>query len=317
MAKDSYSDLRMYLSRPIFVTFDVFGFLIVSLSLLFPMANLSQVMISVGATVFTLGITLPVALYYQAKQSSESFKILKTCESAGIKSIFVSRHKDSKDLQDAIENAAQRSSPEIFLLGIAFPNFLDPNEARTPSIRERFDNPNVCLRLLILDPESQAAKERSKIEIGSTTKDDIESTINVNIVSLIETRIKHLEMDKCDVALQVLNRCKKEDNISDRSISDMASKTNVEVRLYEKTPITFIIGLSEDLFTEQYHLGRPRALVRPKGCIGKHVPVIQYKKDSEGYAFLKSHFDYLWSKGKDISNERMGRALRDYLREDA
>jgi hypothetical protein len=310
-------DARWFLTRPVFLILDGIGLFIISASIFIPLIELKAMMVGIGTTVFTLGLTLPIALYYQAKHSSESFKILKSCELAGIRSIFVSRDKDGKDLREAIEKAAERTAPKIFLLGIAFPSFLDPNESRSPSVRNKLHSSQVELKILILDPDSEAAGVRSKLEIGSSTIEDVKKTIDFNIVSLIESRLNNILNDSSETEIKgILKNCKEDDNISDKNIARVRDFLNVEVKTYDMHPIVFAMGFSEDLFTEQYNFGRPRGRVQPKSCIGKHVPVIQYKKDSDGYEFLKSHFEYLWHVGKDITATLVKQAIKDNLRDE-
>ncbi|MFQ5456420.1 MAG: hypothetical protein ACE5EA_09510, partial [Nitrospirota bacterium] len=189
MRNSEYNELKPFLIRPTFLLFDLTGFLIVSLTFFIESGGVAQSLISIGSTIFTLGITLPIALYYQSKHNRESFKIIKSCEDAGILSIFVSRKDDDIDLKDAIEEAARTNSSEIFLLGIAFRSFFDPNVAHSSNIERVIENTTIKTRIMLLDPKSEAANRRAEIEKDGSTIDDINYTINHGIKSAVKRRI--------------------------------------------------------------------------------------------------------------------------------
>lgn len=75
--------------------------------------------------------------------------------------------------------------------------------------------------------------------------------------------------------------------------------------------MTFLIICRGVLFTEQYHLGKPRDL-RAAMCIGKHVPVIEYSEDAPAVSFLKAYFENVWGRSED----RTGVAVRLALDEE-
>jgi hypothetical protein len=260
----------------------------------------NTIILTIGSTILTLGFTLPVALYYQTKHSTESFKIIKSCEDAGIQSIFVSRKDDSRDLQDSIDEAARETSSEFFLSGIAFRTLFDPDTPHTPHIRINFENPKIKMRVMLLNPDSKTAERRGQIEVGGATIDNIRHTIDYGFKHIIQKRIDNSINDS--QLRDIINTYNGTDEAEKkRNIDGVIKDINFEVTLYDIDPIAFIMGFDGCLFTEQYHFGRPQDFVPTGGCIGKYVPVIQYRQKSKGYIFLKTHFEFMWNEGKDIT----------------
>ncbi|MCG6538323.1 MAG: hypothetical protein L7F78_27305, partial [Syntrophales bacterium LBB04] len=84
--------------------------------------------------------------------------------------------------------------------------------------------------------------------------------------------------------------------LSDESkCTDLPVYSTVSVRLYNETPVVHLLNLDEDLFVEQYHLpdmGEKQMvdLVKRFDCIGRHVPVLQYRTDTVAARLFLSHF---------------------------
>jgi len=276
----------------------VIGILFFGCSFFIKNASLNTIILSIGSTILTLGISLPIAVFQQNKHSSAHFKILKTCDESGICSIFISRKKDSDELRKAIEIEAHHCDREIRLLGIAFPDLINPNTSHTQNIEDKLSNPKIDLKILLLNPESDAAKRRQKIETNNTTIKDIKYTIEKNIQAYIIRRINNLNVHFPNEYESLI---KHKDNKS--FINLLKDAIGLEVHLYDNDPIMQQLDFDNSMFVEQYHLGRPQQHVLPFGCIGKNVPVLQYKKNSIAYDFYKSHFEYLWSHSSNSTEE--------------
>jgi len=139
---------------------------------------------TIGSTLITLAISLPIASYFQMKSNEASFKILNSCRISGIRTIYSNRKHDGLMLRKAINKSAISSS-EFFLLGIAFSSFLNLSAEENDQVRQRIKDPKTKLKILILDPNSDAANRRAEIEIGNSTITDIKKTIDNSIVSAI------------------------------------------------------------------------------------------------------------------------------------
>jgi hypothetical protein len=81
--KNKDEDIRLlkFFKEPSFVILGVMGICIIFSSLFVP-SVFSTIFLTIGCTIFTLSISLPIALSYQLKHSNESFKILDTCDKA-------------------------------------------------------------------------------------------------------------------------------------------------------------------------------------------------------------------------------------------
>jgi len=290
------------LGRPIFVALNAAGVALLFLSQALP-GLWSVGSATVGSTFVTIGITLPVALYFQVQSNAEAFKILNTCTRVGIESIFVSRKRDARDLRDAIADAVSKSS-SVSLLGIAFRTFSDPSGEAREQISEKMNSPSTRLRVLLLDPESAAAQRRATIELGNATIDDIKYTLHNNLVATAVERLRQLRRGEPGTA------------DDDQTLSQLApdpawwrNNVKMEVKTYAIEPVVFLMVFDDTMFVEQYHRGRPDELVPVGSCIGKYMPVIQYRRGSTGFRFLECHFEVLWAEATDRTDEVMQEAI--------
>lgn len=240
-----------------------------------------------GSVLLTIGIILPAAVYFQSLSNEQAFKILNSCNIAGIETIFVSRKQDDFDLRHALDLSMAKTK-EISLLGVAFRTFFDPSAVSSEIRSKALNSISTKIRVLILDPESEAAIRRSNIEFGNATCADIEYTINNGLSSLAAERLIKL---KSDASTEIDMR-----NID----NDILKKLNFEVRIYSLEPVVFIMQFDDAIYTEQYHSGRPKDV--PMGsCIGKSMPVLKYRHGSIGFKNLDSHFEQTWKEAKDIT----------------
>lgn len=137
--------LLTIMGRPIFLVLNGSGVVLLFVSQALP-GLWSMGSATVGSAFLTIGITLPIALYFQVQSNTEAFKILNTCTRAGIDSIFISRKHDSKDLREAIADAIS-SSTSVSLLGIAFRTFSDPSGEARDQIAEKINSPSTgCVK---------------------------------------------------------------------------------------------------------------------------------------------------------------------------
>ena len=157
---NNFRSLLGIAGRPVFLVLNCLGVIMLFISKVLPgLWNMG--LATVGSSFLTIGVTLPIALYFQMQANAESFKILDTCARAGIASIFLSRKRDSEDLRQAIAEAIT-SSTSVLLLGIAFRTFLDPTGEDSYHVAERINSPSTRLRVLLLDPDSDAAQRPNR-----------------------------------------------------------------------------------------------------------------------------------------------------------
>ena len=287
--------------RPVFLLLNSAGVALLLLSQALP-DLWSMGSTTVGSAFLTIGITLPVALYFQMQSNAEAFKILNTCSTVGIESIFISRKRDANDLREAIAEAMPKSNT-VSLLGIAFRTFSDPSAESREDISGKINSPSTRLRVLLLDPASAAARRRAEIELGNATIDDIKYTLENNLVATAVERLRRVRAQSGpEVDAQ-------DDSQTGSSSVIWREKLNMEVRTYKPEPVVFLMVFDNTMFSEQYHRGRPDELVPVGSCIGKYMPVVQYRRGCAGYRFLERHFETLWNEATDQTDHIVQAAL--------
>jgi len=139
---------------------------------------------------------------------------------------------------------------------------------------------------------------------------DIKSTLSIGLISTVKKRVASLVKRSDAIKSRLEGYRDVPANVKSEIRAEVTSHLNIEIRLYSTTPTALIMGFSQCLFTEQYHLGRPEGLVAFGGCLGKHIPVIQYDYMSKGFAFMKSHFEHEWARARHYTEEIIERALQ-------
>jgi hypothetical protein len=318
-----YKRVFQTLFKRIYLLLDFGGLGIILLSVLVGMyfdkydVIIHSIGTAIGAAILTIGISLPVATYYQSQENKSAFdninnlnrnlfKIVNSCQASGINSIFVSRKKDSDNLRIAIEEAV-KSTKEVFLLGVAFPSLFNPDYPHTENVKEKFHNNGIKMRILLLNPDSQAADRREKIERDNETTEQIKKSLSKGIVSITWERIKNILQNNEDLKDRIKPLFN--ENNRDEVANVFSENINIQIKLYDFDPIIFLMGFDECLFAEQYHFGRPKKIIQGFTCIGGYVPVIQYSNHSDSYAFFKSHFEYVWNNSKQYTQQIVSSAI--------
>jgi len=260
-------------------------------------------LLAVGPLLTSVGISAQIATLKEvSRRRAEA--LVEHCEQAGIVDIFPSRRQNSTELAEK-QLAELDKSQGMDLLGVAHRRMFDPSDETTEVFSMLLHEPTKPVRVMVLDPECDAAREREAIECGNATTGDIVQTLSNGLIALLAARIHHLQertacldLDDCESRRAIL-----------KSI-------NLQVKTYDSHPVAHVMRFDSSLFCEQYHTGRP-GMVPVGGCIGKYMPVIQYRKDSMGYLFMSSHFENLWQQSADITPVLIGHALKMLSKADA
>src|SRR5258706_14577262 len=125
--------LLRFLISPEFLLMDLLGFLALGIAF-FVSDPLRGVISAIGTTGLTIGLSLPVALFYQQKWNAEASQILAACHQAEIKAFFVSRDKDRPKFRAAV-GVAFAETRNIDLLGVAFYSIFNPRDAYHPEVK--------------------------------------------------------------------------------------------------------------------------------------------------------------------------------------
>jgi len=172
------------------------------------------------------------------------------------------KNRDESEAKEAIKKELEKAKGEIFMAGVAFPDFFRPKAEYAREIQALFGNPTIKFRILLLDYDKEHAHERDKIEKGRFTIRDIKSTI--------------------EYFLKTIN-----------------VQADIEVKTYDFPPIAFLVLTEKCVFIEQYHLGTRRTKL---GCIGGQTPLLRMDASSITYGIMKEHFNYIWeNKSQPIS----------------
>ena len=157
---------------------------------------------------------------------------------------------------------------------------------------------DVRVKLLLLDPTSEAARYRARIEEPETSDRDFPNThLYKDAVAVART----LEDPDSDwVRVEALRQ-----RIKDR--------TQVQVRYSSAEPTTYLIILGDMVFFEQYHTGGGQEIeetLLKRGlprlyCFGGFVNVIMYERTSVTGTLLQSHFENSWERAKELSLEQI------------
>lgn len=152
---------------------------------------------------------------------------------------------------------------KLFHQGSVLSNTLLENE-------EHFiKNCDLDMKAIILDPNSEAARMRSKIEGAAVC-----SNQKIDRSCIVQT----------DILLSI-------DNV--KIVAEHFKEDQFSVKTCHYLPPMWFLMTHERLFFEQYHIGRTED--RPHyQCLGGTVPVIVTGKSSPWYKYFENHFNFLW-----------------------
>lgn len=92
-----------------------------------------------GSALLTVGLSLPVAIFYQTEHNAENFRLLRNCDSAGIRTMLVNRSTDEIQFRQEVDGLAKTTS-RIQLIGVAFRSLFDPDHRHTSVVGARISS---------------------------------------------------------------------------------------------------------------------------------------------------------------------------------
>lgn len=201
---------------------------------------------------------------------------------SGIVNIFLNRN--TLEFQNRLHDELVIADGEILIIGIALGDFFNGGRLYD-AMRTRIEENrcNIHIKALLLNPLSRAARERARVENGEIYY-DIPTYYNCRLFTDITGSMNSIKdlLDK---------------------IKTNGFNCKMEIKFYDTDPQLYMIMINNNLFLEQYHLGKLNI-----GCIGRHVPVLEVEEkvfeDKEVisyYSVTKKHFDYLWNR-KETKN---------------
>lgn len=235
------------------------------------------------------------------------FDLVKECEDNGLLTIyepFDMMFKNSEPLEDFnndVNDFLLKENKKIKLYGISlrlFFNNLGKFERNMSKTFKKMNSNNLNIKILLLSPYSDWAKQRKKAE-----EDFCDKIMQDIVTSSYWLRDRLRNYDRRDEMY---------DNI----------------RFYDTPPDFFLFITSECVIFEIYHVGTSQLKsdnidhVQDLG-LGGHVPAFKFDSSSPMYKYLDAHFDYFFEKEKKClfswdsvpgnDNEKLLKFLRDEL----
>lgn len=242
----------------------------------------------VGTGLFITTLVSSFFNYYLNLDINKYFSIISGSEKAGIKKVYANRD----DVIKTIEKEIEKSRGNIDILAIAGTDFFQAKcEVLKELERMCTNNSNTNARVLLLDPRSYNAVRRALIEEGQEFNDMHETELCRNCLSSLE------QLEKIFLHQ---NKIKESKDIKEY-------KFFLTTRTYTTSPAFLYAKINDKIFLEQYHYGisndEKKSSLRK--CIGKKVPVLEFRRHSLSSQLYESHFEYIWerSKGREINKD--------------
>jgi hypothetical protein len=205
-----------------------------------------------------------------SEKMNKRYELLREIDNVGLEHIFyrtTAANELGLDLLfSSIKEQIDSKTGTVYIVGIAALEVFPISERgnRYEKLLEEYleDKNNKCqVRVLLLNPDSSAAKLKAKLEYPHDTINHIRGTID----KINKYQIKY------------------------------PTTTKLNYKLYKSMPIALIFMTSNRLFLEPYpnvNINKPNQdLIGP---IGGKTPLIVIKKDYEAYHRWKAHVEHLW-----------------------
>jgi len=139
------------------------------------------------------------------------------------------------------------------------------------------------VRILLLDPRSKHAIDRAILEEGFNL-----TPLSIDEFNYIGTALWKNIIFSLEQLERLLAVCEPGEN-------------GLEVRTYDTAPMLLYAHINDRVFVEQYHYGttKEEQSTPLTKCLGKKVPVSEYRGNSLSGRLYAGHFDYLWETSKD------------------
>jgi hypothetical protein len=248
------------------------------------LSRIAQLLLTLGYSI--LITTLVASILNDSFQSTieNKFAIVKGAEGAHLRRLYSLRQAGLAQ----VATESERANCRIDILCVAGTDILQPNTSVLAEMGRLFrDRSGVKVRVLVLDPRSRYAVERSVRE-----EQDQGSFPPIN-----PSQFDYPNKKLCEDILLALRQLQ---TIIDESAKSSPTPFSLSVRLYNSAPMMFLVALDDVVFIEQYHLGIPNS--QEGGpftrCLGKVVPLLEVPASSELGYVSANHFTYLWERSK-------------------
>jgi hypothetical protein len=194
------------------------------------------------------------------------YRIVANSLAQGLTDVLAGRRVEQTAWQ-VISTALEQSRGDVLISGISLKEFLDGAHPIYVTLHKLLEHDeDVKVKMILLDPNSDAARMRSKVEQGTDAqyeRTQLYKDIGASVASL---RALQTQSASC----------------SQFTIDSVFSNT---------MPPTYSIITPDALFLEVYHCGR---LKSDGPCVGGFVPMLRFDKSHAMYERMVAHFWYVW-----------------------
>lgn len=230
--------------------------------------------------VLLLGVLLGIASNYLYDMVSDTLSNpnRQAMDESKLQNYFLPDKESEKQRRtDLTVERVQRMQGEVYLLGIAATSYLPKTDDATPFSARFIDKlirKEVTLRLILLNPYSQASKFRYAREEG----------IDVDAIGERETARNSFERALfCNDILNTLDKV--------RELKRKGAK--IECRLTNFDPVISMMCTDSFVYIDILSLGRLEESATYKKQRAT-FPILEFPSDSPYYQIAQSHFEYHW-----------------------
>lgn len=195
-------------------------------------------------------------------------KILSHCLEHELVDVMPPRNREQENLAfQEIKSAIENARGEVCIIVFTLRDILNSLTSLEDPLRNLLErNRHVAVKLLLIDPTSDAAHIRVMVEEGSQTqfeKSNLHSALRANFYAV-------------------------QDMIT---IAESKDKFKIEALFYNILPNFYMVSTPNEVFIEPYHLGHKTGA---DSTIGGIVPLLRFSSKSPMYESAQSHFSYIW-----------------------
>lgn len=202
------------------------------------------------------------------KEVRQDVKILSHCLEHQLVDVMPPRNQEQEILAvQEINSAIENARGEIRIIVFTLRDILNSRTSLEGPLQRLMNrDEDVNVKLLLIDPTSDAAHIRFMVEEGSQTLFE-----NSNLHSALRRNFYEIE----------------------GMIKNAANKNRfkLEVLFYNILPSFYMVGTPSEVFIEPYHLGHKND---SDSTIGGIVPLLRFSSKSPMYESAQLHFSYIW-----------------------
>jgi len=193
-------------------------------------------------------------------------------------------YRDKDEAMDQIKHRLKelKDGELVRMMGFTLHRYVHPlrpkDKQGTGVVFEQAIKNGAIARILLLDRESDAARERMKIESPEEYKKDISEAVLYRDSEAVETYYRGKEL----------------------------YGGRIEI-FYYQTPYVGMVLFENCIFVEIYHLGEDPMDVTKNATICGKVPVLRIKENSQFYRIFNSHFERQYKIAKDFHGNKSRR----------